>query len=197
MGSPGKNTGAGSHSHLQGIFPMQGSNQGILHCRQILYHCCCCCFTTESPGKPREFSIALWSQRLYARNQKGLPGKFLVGVHQISSQHLAAGPGWPRGFLGRRATHWHFSPVAPARSERATPRPGFPGAPSPAAAACKHAGLQAGAPRLEEPSPASPPPAAELSVTSTVWARFWRHSWGVRLLFHNKNKRLNGRAASA
>ena len=35
--SPGKNTGAGCHSLLQGIFPIQGSNLGLLHCRQILY----------------------------------------------------------------------------------------------------------------------------------------------------------------
>ena len=36
--SPGKNTGVGSHSLLQGIFPTRGSNPGLLHCRQILYH---------------------------------------------------------------------------------------------------------------------------------------------------------------
>ena len=35
--SPGKNTGVGSLSLLQGIFPTQGSNRGLLHCRQILY----------------------------------------------------------------------------------------------------------------------------------------------------------------
>ena len=35
---PGKNTGVGSHSLLQGIFPTQGSNLSLLHCRQILYH---------------------------------------------------------------------------------------------------------------------------------------------------------------
>ena len=35
--SPGKNTGVGSLSLLQGIFPAQGSNPGLLHCRQILY----------------------------------------------------------------------------------------------------------------------------------------------------------------
>ena len=35
--SPGKNTGVGCHSFLQGIFPTQGSNPGLLHCRQILY----------------------------------------------------------------------------------------------------------------------------------------------------------------
>ena len=34
---PGQNTGAGSLSLLQGIFPTQGSNPGLLHCRQILY----------------------------------------------------------------------------------------------------------------------------------------------------------------
>ena len=35
--SPGQNTGVGSLSHLQGIFPTQGSNPGLLHYRQILY----------------------------------------------------------------------------------------------------------------------------------------------------------------
>ena len=35
--SPGQNTGVGSCSHLQGIFPTQGSKPGFLHCRQILY----------------------------------------------------------------------------------------------------------------------------------------------------------------
>ena len=35
--SPGKNTGMGSHSFLQGIFLTQGPNLGLLHCRQILY----------------------------------------------------------------------------------------------------------------------------------------------------------------
>ena len=36
--SPGKNTGVGCHSLLQRIFPTQGLNLGLLHCRQILYH---------------------------------------------------------------------------------------------------------------------------------------------------------------
>ena len=35
--SPGKNTGVGSLSLLQGIFPTQGSNPDLPHCRQILY----------------------------------------------------------------------------------------------------------------------------------------------------------------
>ena len=36
--SPGQNTGVGSCSLLQEIFSIQESNQGFLHCRQILYH---------------------------------------------------------------------------------------------------------------------------------------------------------------
>ena len=35
--SLGKNTGVGSLSLLQGIFPTQGWNPGLPHCRQILY----------------------------------------------------------------------------------------------------------------------------------------------------------------
>ena len=35
--SPGQNTGLGSFSLLQGIFPTQGLNPGLLHCRWLLY----------------------------------------------------------------------------------------------------------------------------------------------------------------
>ena len=35
---PGKNTAMGSQFLLQGIFPTQGSNPGLPHCRQMLYH---------------------------------------------------------------------------------------------------------------------------------------------------------------
>jgi len=37
VNSPGQNTGVGSLSLLQGIFPAQGSNSGLPHCRWILY----------------------------------------------------------------------------------------------------------------------------------------------------------------
>ena len=36
--SPSKNTGVGCHALLQVIFPTQGLNPGLLHCRQILYY---------------------------------------------------------------------------------------------------------------------------------------------------------------
>ena len=35
--SPGKNTEVGCHALLQGIFPTQGLNLGLPHCRWILY----------------------------------------------------------------------------------------------------------------------------------------------------------------
>ena len=35
--SPGQNTGVGSLSLLQGIFPTQGLNSGLPHCRRVLY----------------------------------------------------------------------------------------------------------------------------------------------------------------
>ena len=41
-----KNTGLGCHALLQGIFPTQGSNSGLLHFRQILYN-------LNHPGSPR------------------------------------------------------------------------------------------------------------------------------------------------
>ena len=44
QGKP-KNTGVGSISLLQGIFPTQESNWSLLHCRQILYQLSC----QESP----------------------------------------------------------------------------------------------------------------------------------------------------
>ena len=43
---PGQNTGVGSLSLLHAIFPTQGSNPGLLHCRRILYQ-------LSSKGSPR------------------------------------------------------------------------------------------------------------------------------------------------
>ena len=35
--SPGKNSGVGCHALIQGIFPTQGSNPVLPHCKQILH----------------------------------------------------------------------------------------------------------------------------------------------------------------
>ena len=37
MKSSGQNTGVGSLSLLQGLFPTQGSNPGLPHCTRVLY----------------------------------------------------------------------------------------------------------------------------------------------------------------
>ena len=55
--SPGKNTGVGSFSLLQGIFPTQELNHGLPHCRQILYH-------LSQQGSPR---ILKWVAYLFFR----------------------------------------------------------------------------------------------------------------------------------
>ena len=44
--SPGRNTGVGCHALLQGIFPTQGSNPDLPHCRRILYQ-------LSHQGRPR------------------------------------------------------------------------------------------------------------------------------------------------
>ena len=46
-----KNTGVGCHALLQRIFPIQGSNPGVLHCSQILY----CLSHYGSPNFPLLF----------------------------------------------------------------------------------------------------------------------------------------------
>ena len=50
--SPGKNIGMGCHALLQGIFPTQGLNPGLLHCRQILY-----CLSHQ--GNPKWYLVYL------------------------------------------------------------------------------------------------------------------------------------------
>ena len=54
---PGTNTGVGCYTLLQGIFPTQGSNPSLLHCRQILYH-------LNHQGSPR---ILQWVAYLFSR----------------------------------------------------------------------------------------------------------------------------------
>ena len=50
LNSPGQNTGVGSLFLLQVIFPTQGSNPGLLHCRWIL-------LPAESQGKPKNTGV--------------------------------------------------------------------------------------------------------------------------------------------
>ena len=55
--SAGKITGVGGHALLQGIFPTQGQNPGLPHCRRILY-----CLSHQ--GSPR---ILEWAAIRFSR----------------------------------------------------------------------------------------------------------------------------------
>ena len=64
--SPGQNIGVGSLSLLQGIFPIQGLNPGLPHCRQILYQ-------LNHMGSPRILEWVLFSSASsQPRNQTGV-----------------------------------------------------------------------------------------------------------------------------
>ena len=54
--SPGQNTGVGSLSLLREIFPTQGSNPGLPHCRWILYQ-------LNHKGSPRRHAIGFWVEK--------------------------------------------------------------------------------------------------------------------------------------
>ena len=78
--SPGKNTGVGHHSLLQGIFPTQGSNPGLLHCRQTL-------LPSETRGKtllPGWGSRASDSSAYLGESQGGGKKKSIPRVFQNS-----------------------------------------------------------------------------------------------------------------
>ena len=66
--SPGKNTRVGCHALLQEIFPNQGSNAGLPHCRWLLYH-------LSHQGSPRILewvAYPFFRGSLQSRNQTGV-----------------------------------------------------------------------------------------------------------------------------
>ena len=70
--SPGKNTGVGCHALFQGIFPSQGSNPGLPHCRRILYclshqeliHLLVTCLASNYWEPAVQYVCAQWYQTL-------------------------------------------------------------------------------------------------------------------------------------
>ena len=108
--SPDKDTGVGCHSFLQGIFPSQGSNPSLLHCRQLPY----CLNHQGSPLRcfsPAQHFVTLWTARLfcpqgYSRQEYwgglpcppagDLPNPHLVHLpHRQASSPPPASPGKP------------------------------------------------------------------------------------------------------
>ena len=58
--SPSQNTGVGSLSLLRGIFPTQGSNPGLPHCRQFLYQ-------LSHTGSPKRGTVMIKSNPIPTR----------------------------------------------------------------------------------------------------------------------------------
>ena len=83
--SPGQNTGAGCHAFLQGIFPTQGSNTGLSHCRWILYYQS----HLGSPGKR-------WS----STNWRVTSWRFLRNKQHCWRGRSILGPRWTEGDRG-------------------------------------------------------------------------------------------------
>ena len=70
--SPGQNTGVGSLSLLQGIFPTQGLNPGLPHCRQILYQ-----LSHQGSLSPQKGLASSQGQRDWS--MKGVDGREILG----------------------------------------------------------------------------------------------------------------------
>ena len=89
--SPGKNTGVSCHALLQGIFPTQGSNPGLLYCRWILFFFFLQVdsLPSEPPGNPKNTGVVslslLQGNFLTQESNQGLLHYRWI-FHQLSHQ---------------------------------------------------------------------------------------------------------------
>ena len=115
--SPGKNTGVGCHALLQGLFPTQGSNPGLPHCRWILY-----CLNHQGSPRIREwvaypffriFMIQESNQDLPHRRQ--IPQGILVNsqIHQGSRLILDPSPVCRTIHVIPLPSFWQVTPLSP------------------------------------------------------------------------------------
>ena len=93
--SPGQNTGVGSLSLLQGIFPTQGLNPGLPHRRRILYHLSHQRSPRYSPGQNTGVGSLSLLQRIFPTQglNPGLPYSRLI-LYQLSHQGSPRILGW-------------------------------------------------------------------------------------------------------
>ena len=89
--SPGQNTGVGSLSLLQGIFPTEGLNPGLLHCRRILYQ-------LTHKGSPRVLEWVCCRkgdpfQGLELGSCLMLGNEFSEETHMLTKQEISLGKG--------------------------------------------------------------------------------------------------------
>ena len=99
--SPGQNTGVGSLSLLQGIFPIQGSNPGLPHCGQILYQ-------PSHQGSPKSLA-GRYNYEPHLQMGKTARLKYLARITQkavaVAKQRLEF-----RYFCSQKFPNWRFQP---------------------------------------------------------------------------------------
>ena len=83
--SPGKNTGVGCLALFQGIFPTQGSNPSLPHCRRILYRPSHTVISEKND--PTDVFIEEHSKCLHRMQIRS-------GLTVITSLHISRNPGW-------------------------------------------------------------------------------------------------------
>ena len=101
--SPGRNIGMSCHALLQGIFPTNGSNLGLLHWRRILYHLS----HQESPRILEWVAYPCSRGSSQPRNQTGvscIPVRFFTSWATREAQNTWVGcyfllQGWNRSLL--------------------------------------------------------------------------------------------------
>ena len=88
----GRNTASDSHFLLQRIFPIQGSNPGLLHCRQTFYH-------LNHHGRPRSFAEnpvlsypETGKEHLCASFSRDSPTGLLTHSMRLKSQFISSTP---------------------------------------------------------------------------------------------------------
>ena len=109
--SPGKNTGVGCHALLQGIFPTQGSNPGLLHWRWILYH-------LSHQGSPR---ILEWVAYPFSRGSsqpRNWTGVSCIASGFFTSWATRKAQGWVLGQWKYMGQVWRYSHPSRAQEGR-------------------------------------------------------------------------------
>ena len=81
-----KNTGVGNHSLLQGIFPAQESNPGLLHCWQIL-----CCLSHQGSLFQNKIK-SLKNKIFFPRVKKNAISENKASISQVFCFYLRPGP---------------------------------------------------------------------------------------------------------
>ncbi|CAN0476709.1 unnamed protein product [Rangifer tarandus platyrhynchus] len=84
---PGKSTGVGCHCLLQGIFPTQGLNPGLPHCRQTLY-------PLSHQGSPRILEWVAYSFSREISQPRNRPGSPALQADSLPVE-LSVKPGQP------------------------------------------------------------------------------------------------------